>query len=88
MSYDTLNLRRVSPHVGAEIRDIDIRAKRSSLSVDFVEELVRHPDHRFTAVPEGVTRFAEFQHRTGQVPIRMAAWQELFFPEAHGWTGS
>lgn len=71
-----------------EAAELYVRAERASLTPAFVEELIRHPDHRFTSAPEGVLRFAEFQHRTGQVPVRMAGWQELFFPEAHGWTGS
>ena len=58
-------------------------AERSPLGVDFVEACSPTPDHRFTVVPEGVLRFAEFQHRTGQVRERLDDWRELFFPEIH-----
>lgn len=71
-----------------EAAELYVRAERSTLSVDFVQALIRNPDHRFTTEPEGVQRFADFQHRIGQVPVRLSAWQELFFPEAHGGPGS
>lgn len=74
-----------NPRAAAELY---VRAERSSLSVDFVEELIRHPDHRFTTEPQGVEYFAQFQHRTGQIPVRIESWKEVFFPEAHDGPGS
>jgi NitT/TauT family transport system substrate-binding protein len=74
-----------NPRAAAELY---VRAERSSLSVDFVEALIRHPDHRFTTQPEGVLHFAQFQHRTGQIPVRIESWKEVFFPEAHDGAGS
>ncbi|RVT91645.1 ABC transporter substrate-binding protein [Rhodovarius crocodyli] len=71
-----------------EAAELYVRAERSNLSVDFVEALIRHPDHRFSIEPEGVKHFADFQHRTGQVPIRLESWKDLFFPEAHGGAGT
>lgn len=71
-----------------EAAELYVRAERSSLEVGFVEELIRHQDHAFTTAPEGVQRFAEFQHRIGQVPIRPDGWQDIFFPEAHNGPGS
>nr|WP_314074473.1 ABC transporter substrate-binding protein [uncultured Roseococcus sp.] len=71
-----------------EAAELYVRAERSSLSVDFVEELIRHPDHRFTTAPQGVEYFAQFQHRTGQIPVRIESWKEIFFPEAHDGPGS
>ncbi|MDB5413032.1 MAG: transporter substrate-binding protein, partial [Rubritepida sp.] len=71
-----------------EAAELYVRAERSSLSVDFVEALIRHPDHHFTSRPEGVLHFAQFQHRIGQIPMRIERWQDVFFPEAHEGVGS
>jgi NitT/TauT family transport system substrate-binding protein len=62
--------------------------ERSALSVDQLEALLAEPEHRFGTTPEGVMRFAEFQHRTGMVRERPADWRELFFPEVHDRAGA
>jgi NitT/TauT family transport system substrate-binding protein len=62
--------------------------ERSPLSVDQLEALLTDPDHRFGTTPEGIMRFAEFQHRTGMVRDRPADWRDLFFPEAHDRAGA
>lgn len=62
--------------------------ERSALSVDQLEALLNDPVHRFGTTPEGIMRFAEFQHRTGMVRERPADWRELFFPEAHDRAGA
>jgi hypothetical protein len=33
-------------------------------------------------------KFAEFQHRIGQIKVKAADWKEIFLPDAHGYQGS
>lgn len=62
------------------------RAPRNEVSA--VEELIRHQDHAFTTRPEGVQRFAEFQHRIGQIPDPSRWLAGSLLPRAHSGPGS
>jgi hypothetical protein len=37
---------------------------------------------------ENIMKFAEFQHRIGQIKVKAADWKEIFLPDAHGYQGS
>jgi NitT/TauT family transport system substrate-binding protein len=76
---------RQNPNAAAALY---IRAENSRLQPDLVERMVADPDVEFTTVPENVMKFAEFQHRIGQIKVRPADWKEVFLPEAHGYAGS
>ncbi|KAA5611526.1 ABC transporter substrate-binding protein [Rhodovastum atsumiense] len=71
-----------------EAAELYVKAEKSALSPDFVERLLRAPENRFTTTPEKFLRFAAFQHYTGQIREKPAAWQDLFFPEIHARAGS
>ncbi|WP_426955699.1 ABC transporter substrate-binding protein [Muricoccus radiodurans] len=68
--------------------ELYIRAERASLDVAFVESILNGGGVGFTTAPERVLAFADFQHRTGQIPVKPDHWQDLFFPALHGATGS
>jgi NitT/TauT family transport system substrate-binding protein len=68
--------------------DLYIRAENSKLKPDFVEGMITDPDVHFTTVPENIMKFAEFQHRIGQIKVKPADWKEIFLPDAHGYPGS
>lgn len=71
-----------------EAAQLYVRAENSKLAPDFVERMITDPDVHFTTVPENVMKFAEFQHRIGQIKVKPADWKEIFLPEAHGYPGS
>jgi NitT/TauT family transport system substrate-binding protein len=55
------------------------------------EELMRilnDPDSRYSAVPDGVTTYADFMHRAGTLKARPGSWKDLFAPEIHDRPGS
>jgi NitT/TauT family transport system substrate-binding protein len=72
----------------AEAAALYAAAERSALPPAELEALLAEPEHRFGTTPEGVMRFAEFQHRTGMVRERPTDWRELFFPEVHDRAGA
>ncbi len=55
-----------------------------------LEELERQitKENVYTTTPSGVMKFAEFMHRTGQIPQKPSSWKEIFFDVAHGLPGS
>jgi NitT/TauT family transport system substrate-binding protein len=68
--------------------DLYIRAENSKLKPDFVEGMITDPDVHFTTVPENIMKFADFQHRIGQIKVKPADWKEIFLPKVHGYPGS
>jgi NitT/TauT family transport system substrate-binding protein len=74
-----------NPKAAAELY---IRAENSKLKPDFVEGMITDPDVHFTTVPENIMKFAEFQHRTGQIKVKPTDWKEIFLADAHGYPGS
>ena len=65
-----------------------VTAEQSPLSADFVERIVRDPDHVFTIVPQNVQKFADFLYRTGQIKAPPKFWTDLFFNEMATHPGS
>ena len=51
-------------------------------------EILSDPAIRFTTTPENVMRYAEFMWSVGSISNRPDSWQDLFFPEIHGASGS
>src|SRR3954452_3786266 len=74
-----------NPKAAAELY---VRAENSKLKPDFVEGMITDPDVHFTTVPENIMKFAEFQHRTGQIKVKPTDWKEIFLADAHGYQGS
>jgi NitT/TauT family transport system substrate-binding protein len=50
--------------------------------------LLRDPDLSYDVTPAATGIFADFMAKTGALPRRPQRWQDLFFPEAHGLSGS
>jgi len=68
--------------------ELYVRAERSPLAPDLVEAILGEAGIDYTVTPERVAAFAGFQHRTGQVPVPLADWRDLFFPTLHDVAGS
>jgi len=51
-------------------------------------KILNDPNSRFTAVPEGTMRYAEFMMRVGTIKAMPASWKDLFFPYVYGMAGS
>ncbi len=60
----------------------------SSLSVDYVERVIRNPQIAFTHVPMNVMKFAGFMFEQGIIANQPGDWRELFFDLVRGEEGS
>jgi NitT/TauT family transport system substrate-binding protein len=68
--------------------DIFARASKVKVSKDEVLQIIKDPDTRFSATPNGVMNFAEFMHRAGTIKVKPTVWTDLFVPILHSRQGS
>jgi NitT/TauT family transport system substrate-binding protein len=68
--------------------DIFVRASKVKVSKEEVVEILKDPDTRFSATPNGVMNFADFMHRAGTIKVKPASWSDLFVPALHARPGS
>ena len=61
---------------------------KSKLTVERVAEIASGKEVKWTMVPEGTLKYAEFMHAVGTIKVKPAGWKDLFFPEVHALPGS
>jgi NitT/TauT family transport system substrate-binding protein len=61
---------------------------KSKLTVERVAEIASGKEVKWTMVPEGTLKYAEFMHAVGSIKIKPATWKDLFFPEVYALPGS
>jgi NitT/TauT family transport system substrate-binding protein len=52
--------------------------RKSKQPIDDTLRILEDPNSRFSAVPEGTMRYAEFMSRVGTIKTKPASWKELF----------
>jgi NitT/TauT family transport system substrate-binding protein len=62
--------------------------RRSKQPLEETLKILEDPNSRFSAVPDGTMRYAEFMSRVGTIKVRPASWKDLFFEPIHGLPGS
>jgi NitT/TauT family transport system substrate-binding protein len=70
-----------------ETAEIFLKIERVKLPAAFIEKLITDPEFSYAPAPQNVMKIHGFMHRVGALKKMPAAWQELFFPEAHGLDG-
>jgi len=65
-----------------------IRLAAAKMTGADVLQMVKDPDTKFSATPNGVTRYAEFMHQVGSVKIKPERWSDLFIPALASRAGS
>ena len=60
----------------------------SGFSLQDLQEVIEDPAVKFTTTPENVMKYAEFMHRMGTLEHLPSSWQELFFADIDGVSGS
>jgi len=65
-----------------------IRLAAAKMTEADVLQMVKDPDTKFSATPNGVTRYAEFMHQVGSVKVRPERWSDLFIPALASRAGS
>jgi NitT/TauT family transport system substrate-binding protein len=64
------------------------RRIQAKSSPDEVLRILSDPNSKFSTIPDGTMRYAEFMSRVGTIKAKPASWKELFFPPVHALPGS
>jgi len=68
--------------------EIYLAVSKQKASVDEIVKILSDPNSRFSTVPDGTMKYADFMSRVGTIKAKPAGWKELFFPPIHGVAGS
>jgi NitT/TauT family transport system substrate-binding protein len=69
-------------------RRFDNDVRKSRQPVDETLKILEDPNSKFSAVPDGTMRYAEFMWRIGTIKPKPASWKDLFFEPIHSAPGS
>jgi sulfonate transport system substrate-binding protein len=67
---------------------IYLAVSKQKSSPEEIVKILSDPNSRFSTVPEGTMKYAEFMARVGTIKAKPASWKELFFPPLHAVAGS
>ena len=56
--------------------------------IDETLKILNDPNTKFSVVPDGTMRYAEFMARVGTIKAKPASWRDLFFSPVSGMAGS
>jgi NitT/TauT family transport system substrate-binding protein len=68
--------------------EIYVATAKVKPSLDETMKILSDPDTRFSAVPDGTMKYAEFMARVGTIKAKPAGWKDLFFAPIQGAPGS
>src|SRR6476660_862414 len=68
--------------------EIYLAVSKQKSSPDEVLRILSDPNSKFSTIPDGTMRYAEFMSRVGTIKAKPASWKELFFPPVHALPGS
>jgi NitT/TauT family transport system substrate-binding protein len=68
--------------------EIYLAVSKQKSSPDEIVKILNDPNSKFSTVPDGTMKYAEFMFRVGTIKAKPASWKELFFPPIHGAGGS
>jgi NitT/TauT family transport system substrate-binding protein len=71
-----------------ETAQIFVKLENTKLAVEFIEKLITDPEISYAPAPENVMKIYRFMNRVGALKNMPAAWQDLFFAEAHALQGN
>jgi NitT/TauT family transport system substrate-binding protein len=68
--------------------EIYVATAKVKPSFDETMKILNDPDTRFSAVPDGTLKYAEFMARVGTIKAKPASWKDLYFAPIHAFAGS
>jgi len=71
-----------------EAAAIYVKVEQSKLDPAFVAEVLADPETRYTLVPLGTQKFADFLNRIGAIKNRPSSWKDITFEPLHNAEGS
>jgi NitT/TauT family transport system substrate-binding protein len=72
----------------AEAAKIYLDHAKDNVSVEEVVAILKDPGSSFDMAPSNVLTFAKFMAKQGIIKVAPATWQDMFFPEVQGLSGS
>src|SRR5438067_987464 len=73
---------------GKKAAEIYIAVSKQKSSPDEIVKILNDPNSKFSTVPDGTMKYAEFMSRVGTIKAKPASWKDLFFPPIHAVAGS
>ena len=68
--------------------EIYLAVSKQKSSPDEIIKILSDPNSRFSTIPDGTMKYAEFMSRVGTIKAKPASWKDLFFPPIYGAGGS
>jgi NitT/TauT family transport system substrate-binding protein len=68
--------------------EIYLAVSKQKATVEEIVKILADPNSRFSTVPGGTMKYAEFMARVGTIKAKPTDWKELFFPPIHSAGGS
>jgi len=68
--------------------EIYLAVSKQKSSPDEIVKILNDPNSKFSTVPDGTMKYAEFMSRVGTIKAKPASWKDLFFPPIHAVAGS
>src|SRR5947207_1556187 len=68
--------------------EIYLAVSKQKSSPDEIVKILNDTNSKFSTVPDGTMKYAEFMARVGTIKPKPASWKELFFPTIHAAAGS
>jgi len=68
--------------------EIYLAVSKQKGSLDEIIRILSDPNSKFSTVPDGTMKYAEFMFRVGTIKAKPASWKDLFFPPVYGAAGS
>jgi NitT/TauT family transport system substrate-binding protein len=84
MTYTTRRFYEANPKLCSAF----IAVSKQKSSPEEIVKILNDPNSKFSTVPDGTMKYAEFMSRVGTIKARPASWKDLFFPPIHAVAGS
>jgi NitT/TauT family transport system substrate-binding protein len=68
--------------------EIYLAISKQKSTADEIIKILGDPNSKFSTVPNGTMKYAEFMSRVGTIKAKPATWKDLFFAPIHGAAGS
>jgi sulfonate transport system substrate-binding protein len=68
--------------------EIYLAVSKQKSTADEIIKILEDPNSKFSTVPDGTMKYAEFMSRVGTIKAKPAGWKDLFFPPIQATAGS
>jgi NitT/TauT family transport system substrate-binding protein len=65
-----------------------LRISKDKDSLDDIVKMLNDPAIVYTTTPNNVMKYVNFMYKVGSIKVKPDSWKDMFFPNAHGLSGS